>query len=45
MATDVGHGAIVLKIDGSVRFLSSKIDPAVFHRLVTPNGGEAACDF
>jgi hypothetical protein len=31
--------------DGSVRFLSSTIDPAVFHRLLTPNGGEAACDF
>ncbi len=31
--------------DGSVRFLSSRIDPTVFHGLVTPNGGEPTCDF
>ena len=31
--------------DGSVRFISAKIDLAVFHGLVTRNGGETPGDF
>jgi hypothetical protein len=31
--------------DGSVRFISSRTDPAILHALLTPDGGEPACDF
>lgn len=37
-------GMVVGMADGSVRFLSKNIDPAVLARLVTINGGEPAAD-
>lgn len=37
-------GMVVGMADGSVRFLSKNIDPAVLTRLVTINGGEPAPD-
>ncbi|HEX7447730.1 MAG TPA: DUF1559 domain-containing protein, partial [Pirellulales bacterium] len=37
-------GMVVGMADGSVRFLSKNIDPAVLARLVTINGGEPALD-
>ena len=33
-------GAQFVMADGSSRFVSSKIDPAVLKALATPNGGE-----
>lgn len=38
-------GANFLLIDGSVRFISEDIDPAVLKALSTPNGGEPVGDF
>jgi len=38
-------GANILFVDGSVRFLSENIDPAVLKALSTPNGGEPVGEF
>jgi hypothetical protein len=38
-------GAYALFADGTTRFLSQKIDPAVLKTLVTANGGEKVGDF
>ncbi|WP_197995379.1 DUF1559 family PulG-like putative transporter [Gimesia algae] len=38
-------GSLVLFSDGSVRFVSNKINPQIIKDLSTPDGGEAKCEF